>query len=83
MRVKARCIREEISLLARREAELSVRGVLFINQELLGFLPDRTLQSVKGMRKRADLRTLVQEHIAGINREAEPRDATCRNRRGL
>ena len=69
--VKARWTQEEISLLARREAELSLRGVRFINQKLLGFLPDRTLESIKSMRKRADNRTLVQEHIARINREAE------------
>ena len=47
--VKARWTQEEISLLARREAELSLRGVRFINQELLGFLPDRTLDSIKSM----------------------------------
>ena len=69
--VKARWTQEVISLLVRREAELSLRGVQFINQELLGFLPDRTLESVKSMRKRADYRTLVQKHIAQINREAE------------
>ena len=82
-RVKARCTQEENSLLARRRAKLSVRGVRFINQELVGFLPDRTLESVKGLRKRADYRTLVQEHIARINREAERRDVTCRSGRGL
>ena len=71
--VKARWTQEEISLLARREAELSLRGVRFINQKLLGFLPDRTLESIKSMRKRADYRALVQEYIARINREAEAR----------
>ena len=69
--VKARWTQEEISLLARREAELSLRGVRFINQELMGFLPDRTLESIKSVRKHADYRTLVQEHIARINRKAE------------
>ena len=69
--VKARWTQEEISLLARREAELSLRSLRFINQELLGFLPDQTLESVKSMRNRADYRALVQEHIARINREAE------------
>ena len=64
--VKARWTQEEISLLARREAELSLKGVRFVNQELLGFLPDRTLESVKSVRKRADYRALVQEHIARI-----------------
>ena len=69
--VKARWTQEEISLLVRREAELSLRGVRFINQVLLGLLPDRTLEFVKNMGKRADYRALVQEHIARINREAE------------
>ena len=81
--VRARWTQEEISLLVRREAELSLRDVRFINQEFLGFLPDRTLESVKSMRKRADYRALVQEHIARINREADRRDATCRSGRGL
>ena len=69
--VKARWTQEVISLPARREAVLSLRGVRFSNQELLGFLPDRTLESIKSMRKRADYRALVQEHIPRINREAE------------
>ena len=69
--VKARWTQEEISLLARREAELSLRGLRFIKQEFLGFLPDRTLEFVKNMGKRADCRALVKEHIALINREAE------------
>ena len=81
--VKARWTLEEISLLARREAELCLRGVRFINQELLGFLPDRTFESVESVRKLADYRTLVQEHIPRINGEADRRDATCRSGRGL
>ena len=59
--VKARWTQEDISLLARREAELSLRGLRFINQEFLGFFPDRTLESVKSMRKRADYRALVHD----------------------
>ena len=69
--VKARWTQVEISLLVRRESELSQWGVRFINQELLRFLADRTLYSVKSIRRRADYRTLVQEHIARINREAK------------
>ena len=69
--VKARWAQEEIPLLVRREAEISLRGVPFIIQELLGFLPDRTLEFVKNMGMRADCRALVQEHIARINREVE------------
>ena len=70
--VKARWTQEEISILVRREAEISLRDVRFINQELLGFLPDQTLEFVKNMGKRAaNYRALVQEHIARINREAE------------
>ena len=77
--VKARWTQEAISLLVRREAELSLRGVRFINQELLGFLPDRTLESVKSVRKLADYRTLVQEHIARINRRAKRQWPSGRN----
>ena len=69
--VKARWPQEEIPLLVRRAAELSLRGVPFINQELLGFLPDRTLEFVKNMGMRADCRALVQELIARFNREVE------------
>ena len=42
--VKARWTQEEISLLPCRESELSLRGVRFINQECLGFLPVLTLE---------------------------------------
>ena len=70
--VKARWTQEEISLLARREAELSLRDVRFINQELLGFLLDQTLEFVRNMGKSAAYcRALMKEHIARINRVAE------------
>lgn len=56
-------------MLAGREAELTMKGVRFINQELLGFLPGRTLESIKGVRRRADYRSAVQGHIVRIGSE--------------
>lgn len=64
--VKARWTDEEVSLLAQREAELSSRGVRFMNQELLGFLPGRSLEAIKGTRRRADYRAMVAERVARI-----------------
>ncbi|KAK1120293.1 hypothetical protein K0M31_012653 [Melipona bicolor] len=57
-------------MLARREVELSMKGVRFINQELLGYLPGRTLEAIKGVRKRPDYRTRVREHVVRIQAEA-------------
>ena len=69
--VKARWSEEEVSLLARREAELSMKGARFINQELLSYIPGRTLESIKGVRKRGDYRALVIEDVARTELEAE------------
>lgn len=69
--LKARWTSEELSLLARREAELAGKGVRFINQALLGYVPGRTLESLKGVRRRADYRVLVSGHVVGSVRVTE------------
>lgn len=51
--VKVRWRKKEVSLLARCEAELSMEGMRFINQELLGYLLGRTLEANKDVRKHA------------------------------
>ncbi|CAL7932962.1 unnamed protein product [Xylocopa violacea] len=61
--VKKRWNDEEIKLLARKEAELTREGVKFLNQELCKAFPSRTLESIKGQRKRADYKQLVVEML--------------------
>lgn len=58
---KSRWTQEEVALLARKEAELASRNTppRFMNQELLRFFPQRTLEAIKGRRKREDYKTLV------------------------
>jgi hypothetical protein len=53
---------EEIRLMARLEADAIRRGgERFMNQYLVPLLPRRTLDAVKGKRRTADYRRLVQE----------------------
>lgn len=62
--VKARWNDEETRLLAREEATLTRRNVKFLNQALLEIFPGRTLESIKGKRKQAAYKQLVQEFLA-------------------
>ncbi|CAL1672387.1 unnamed protein product [Lasius platythorax] len=58
---RARWTAEEVALLARKKVELIAgsRPPRFINQELLGFFPHRSLKEIKGRRKRQNYRNLV------------------------
>jgi len=53
-------------MLARREAELVLRETRFMNQALLRDFPDRTLEAIKGKRKQAAYRKLVQKFVEGM-----------------
>lgn len=80
--VKARWNSEEDALLARREAHLTLENVRFINQALLEFFPERTLESIKSHRKQAQYRKLVLEKIAEIKsgNTQETEQSSPRNR---
>lgn len=68
--MKAVWSQEEILRLARKEAALTLAGVRFINQHLLESFPERTLESIKGRRKRADYKQLVADAVQRLSQEA-------------
>ncbi len=45
--------------MAQEEARLRSLGVKFVNQGLLQYMPQRTLEAIKGHRRRPDYRSLV------------------------
>lgn len=66
---KNRWTKEELLLLARKEAELSSRGVRFMNQELQKF-SDRTLEAIKGQRRTAEYREMVGRFMEELRAKA-------------
>ncbi|KMQ88340.1 reverse transcriptase [Lasius niger] len=61
---KVRWTAEETAMLARKEAELTVESnPRFINQELLQYFPQRTLEAIKGKRRNQEYRELVEEFV--------------------
>ena len=58
-----RWTREETALLARREAELTIQGVRFINQALHESFPKRLVSSISNCRCSKDYRDMVQQAI--------------------
>jgi len=64
--VKLRWNAEESALLARQEARLVIQGSRFLNQDLLPFFPDRTLESIKGQRRKAQHKDLVMELVESM-----------------
>lgn len=76
---------EETAMMARREAELTQQGpVRFMNMDLLRFFPQRTVEAIKGHRRRQDYKDLVAKYRAedqrppspNIPEEGEPVDET-------
>lgn len=64
--VKPRWEPEILRLMARQEALATKRGIRFINQHLVELVPGRTLESIKGVRRRADYRELVSAALVDI-----------------
>lgn len=58
--VKERWTSEERDLMALKEVELTKKGVNFINMELMKY-SGRTLESIKGQRRRLDYKNKVRE----------------------
>lgn len=58
-RVKVRWSEEELAVMAREEVRLAASGVRFINQELLKVIAERTLEGIKGARRKAEYREMV------------------------
>lgn len=54
---------EEAALLARQEARLTIAGERFLNQALVPFFPNRTLEGIKGQRRYQQHKDRVHETI--------------------
>lgn len=67
---KARWTEEESLLLARREAQLLNCGEKFLNVALCQVFPTRTLESIKGQRRKASHKNLVAQHTAEYRNQA-------------
>lgn len=51
-------------MLARKEAEqIMQHRAKFINQELVTYFPNRTIEAIKGRRRRQDHGTMVAEYV--------------------
>lgn len=58
-------------MLARKEAKLIIdTNPRFINQELLRYFPQRTLESLKSKRKQQDYRTQVERFLENLRNPA-------------
>lgn len=68
---KAPWSNEEAALLARQEAKLTIEGTRFINQALLPYFPNRTLEAIKGQRRNIKHKDMVIQLIHEIEQESE------------
>lgn len=71
-RVKARWSEEEVALMAAEEARMLRAGVLNVNEPLSRFMYPRSLEAVKGRRRQAAYKTLVQQLLAANEQEQGP-----------
>lgn len=69
---------EELGLLAHSEARLLLEGVRFINQELVK-TSSRTLEAIKGVRRRPEYKKKVQELLKDMRDELERGEDNNRN----
>nr|pir reverse transcriptase-like protein - silkworm [Bombyx mori]AAB59214.1 reverse transcriptase-like protein [Bombyx mori]8GH6_A Chain A, Reverse transcriptase-like protein [Bombyx mori] len=79
MMVKRRWHGEEIDLLARTEARLLAERGQCSGGDLFGALPGfgRTLEAIKGQRRREPYRALVQAHLARFGSQPGPSSGGC------
>lgn len=70
---------EELVLLARQEAKLTLDGVKFINQALVPFFPSRTLESIKGQRRAPNHKSKVLQLIAEMVEGSEKPEPSATN----
>ncbi|KAF7265658.1 hypothetical protein GWI33_020941, partial [Rhynchophorus ferrugineus] len=76
---KSRWTEEEKRLLARRVAALTLESeskILAINQALAPFFPDRTIEAIKGIRKKVEHQRLVSELINEITQKTDDPSST-------
>lgn len=65
---------EEISRMARMEAQLTHKRVRFINQELIKYFTSRSIEAIKGKRRDLSYKQKVQEYLADLPLEDESDD---------
>lgn len=70
-RKKKRWNSEEMSVVAREEARASQEGVRLLNLHLHSKFPDRTVESIKGMRRRPDYKQMVEEYINELRQQQQ------------
>ena len=61
--VKQRWTQEEESIMARKEAELVIQNVVYINQVLAQAFPERSFDSIKSRRRLVGYKQKVQEFL--------------------
>lgn len=70
-RVKARWSVEETTLMAAEEARLVKNGETFVNEPLTNFMSGRSVEAVKGKRRQAAYKSLVQQLLLAMVEEVE------------
>lgn len=66
--------REEMNMMARKEAQLMTMGVRFMNQELGKIFTNRTLESIKGKRRDPVYKERVQTYLRDVPNPADEAD---------
>ena len=66
--IKARWGQEEMYIIAKAEVNLTIAGEKFINKELVKTIKDRSLEAIKGMRRKQEYKERVLKAINGLNR---------------
>lgn len=64
--IKARWTKEEAAMLAKEEARLTLEGERFLNQALERIFRPRTLEAIKGQRKKTTHKETVQQLITDM-----------------
>lgn len=58
--------------MARKEAELILTGTRFMNQALEGYVPGRSLEAIKGQRRKEDYKILVRRMVTDLENTPGP-----------
>ncbi|GLV43786.1 hypothetical protein CBL_12313 [Carabus blaptoides fortunei] len=69
---KARWSDEELTMLAQEEARATMAGVVHMNKHLLDRLKGRTLEAIKGARRKAEYRDLVRAAVIDARTSPPP-----------
>lgn len=70
-RTNRRWPQEEVRMMARMEAKATIEGIINLNKHLESLKPDRTLDAIKGQRRKDDYRQQVASLIESLQRVPE------------